>query len=163
MKHEKLLRQQGYDKADGDTCMKSGRALLYATNTIAIVGSWALDMNRTHMYNPNWPPHAKFHDAMTIMLGTLAGVGGLYFLRQKPLKPTSMAFAAVLPASFFFAQLSAFAFPNTGGIDAEFPEVVPRVAGKPLNEKPFSIAMLGLAAAGYLLTTRRGRQGKRAS
>jgi hypothetical protein len=31
------------------------------------------DMNETHIYNPHWPPHAKFHDGQTLSMSLLLG------------------------------------------------------------------------------------------
>ena len=138
----------------------AGIAMLYAPSVMALAGSWLADMNRTHMYNPNWPPHAKFHDAVTIAFGTLAGTAGLYFLRRRqPVgRKASLALAAALPGSFFLSQLSAFAFPNSGGLDTEFPDKVPNVKGHYLNEMPLALSMLALGAAGYLLARQSHRQ-----
>lgn len=44
---------------------------------VTLVGTWSafgsdvFDWNRTHIYSPRWPPHAKFHNAQTMLLGSL--------------------------------------------------------------------------------------------
>jgi hypothetical protein len=35
-----------------------GLLLLTATNLFQVIGTYAADWNKTHIYNPNWPPHA---------------------------------------------------------------------------------------------------------
>ena len=54
-----------------------GVKILYVANIAAMTGGWIADMNKTHMFNPKWTPHAKFHDAMSISAARLAGVSGL--------------------------------------------------------------------------------------
>ncbi len=41
------------------------------------------DWNATHIYNPLWPPHAKFHNAQTMTIAVLLGVSGLVFLWRR--------------------------------------------------------------------------------
>ncbi len=61
----------------------TGRLILTGVAALTAIGGFAMDWNRTHLFNPRWPPHAKFHDAWTILLGTLLGASGLYFLWSK--------------------------------------------------------------------------------
>src|SRR5262245_4227608 len=51
-----------------------GRWLLSGIAGLTAVSGYLADWNRTHLFNPRWPPHAKFHDAWSILLGT--GLGG---------------------------------------------------------------------------------------
>ena len=55
------------------------------------------------------------------------------------------------------AQWASFAFPGAEGLEAEFPEKVPRVKGVWVNERFFSALMLALIAAGYAAERRRRR------
>lgn len=141
--------------SDSLTSAHASRGILTAAAALCAVGGYAADWNRTHLFNPKWPPHAKYHDAMTILLGTLLGGGALFFLWRRP-RPSreDLALGALLPAAFFFAQAGSFAFPQTGGLEAEFPEKVPEIGSVRLNEKPFALGMLALIAAGYALGRR---------
>ncbi|MFL6289210.1 MAG: DUF6640 family protein [Actinomycetes bacterium] len=57
-----------------------GRFLLTSIAASTTVGGFVADWNRTHLFNPEWPPHARFHDALTVAMGALLGACGLYFL-----------------------------------------------------------------------------------
>lgn len=131
-----------------------GRGMLSVAAGLTAIGGFAADWNSTHLFNPKWTPHAKFHDALTITLGTFLGLGGLFFLWRKT-QPSKgdVALAAALPGAFFASQAASFAFPGAAGLEAEFPDKVPKLGGKTLNELPFSLAMLALLAAGYVLST----------
>jgi hypothetical protein len=45
-----------------------GRWLLSLVALFTIAGPYGADWNETHIYNPNWPPHAKFHNAQTMLV-----------------------------------------------------------------------------------------------
>ena len=134
-----------------------GRLLLTSAAALTAVGGFLADWNRTHLFNPEWPPHARFHDAMSIALGTLLGTCGLYFLlRRRGKDPQAdLALGALLPSLFWVAQGASFAFPGAEGLEAEFPGMVPRVKGVWVNERFFSALILALIAAGYAAERRR--------
>ncbi|WP_368783640.1 DUF6640 family protein [Arthrobacter sp. B1805] len=46
--------------------MKPARTVLRTIAVATAVGGFIADWNRTHLFNPQWPPHARFHDAMSI-------------------------------------------------------------------------------------------------
>src|SRR4051812_16567955 len=108
--------------------MTVGRKALRALALTTAVSGFVADWNRTHLFNPAWPPHARFHDAMTIALGTGLGGSALYLLRDGADRH-EVAVGAALPALFWTSMGAAFAFPGTAGLDVEFPQYVPRVRG----------------------------------
>ncbi len=57
---------------------RKGRILLTSIAALTAVGGFLADWNKTHLFNKKWTPHAKFHDAMTILLGTTLGGSGVY-------------------------------------------------------------------------------------
>lgn len=139
--------------------MSAGRTILNVVAATTTVGGFAADWNRTHLFNPNWPPHARFHDAMTVAVGALLGASGLYALhREGPDPDRDTAVGALLPAFFWTSMGAAFAFPGAQGLQSEFPHLVPRVKGVWIDERFASAGMLGLTALGYGLE-RRARRG----
>ena len=134
----------------------SGRAALRTLAATTAVAGFAADWNRTHLFNPDWPPHARFHDAMTIALGTGLGSTALYLLRDDA-DPREVALGAALPAMFWASMGAALAFPGTAGLEAEFPRYVPRIAGVWVNERFPSVLMTVAAAAAYALERRARR------
>lgn len=130
----------------------AGRVMILSAAAFTTVGGFLFDWNRTHLFNPKWTPHAKFHDAMTILLGSLLGAGGVYLLQKKGGdQAMQLKWGTLLPAFFWAAQAGSFAFPGAKGLEAEFPELIPKIGTVKLNEAPVSLLMLALLGAGYLL------------
>lgn len=124
-----------------------GISMLYALASITAFGGFVADFNRTHLFNPAWTAHAKFHDAMTISLGLFLGLLGLYFLVRRTHGDRHLLnMAGLFPAIFWASMVVSFFFPGTGGLEVDFPDLVPVVAGMPINELPVAIFMLVLIA-----------------
>ena len=45
-----------------------GKVVLTLAALYPPIGAFAMDWNETHLYNPRWSGHAKFHDAQTLSL-----------------------------------------------------------------------------------------------
>lgn len=131
---------------------RSGRGykMLFTVTALTIPSGFLADWNRTHLFNPRWTPHSKFHDAITILLAAFLGIGGLYYLSRSPKKSEELETAVLLPTLFWTSMLLAFAFPGARGLEAEFPDKVPKVGPLWINEAPASLLMLSLLAAGYV-------------
>jgi hypothetical protein len=138
------------------TKVNPGRSILLLTALVTAFGGFIADFNATHLFNPAWPAHARFHDAQTVVLGLLLGLLGLYYLLRDADDPQAdLGRAALLPALFWISQTASFLFPGTGGLEAEFPNRVPQLAGIWMNERVASISMLLLQAMGLVLARRR--------
>ena len=76
---------------------------------------------RMHMKNPHWPPHAKFHNGQTMLMGVFAGTLSLCCLFAPHTLTLPWFFAGVAAASLYWTAL-AFAqiFPDTALNDPEF-------------------------------------------
>jgi hypothetical protein len=47
----------------------AGKVLISLVAAETAVGPYLVDWNETHIYNPAWPPHAKFHNGQTMSMG----------------------------------------------------------------------------------------------
>lgn len=122
-----------------------------------ILGTARADLNRTHIANPAWPPHARFHAVAG--WGTNAGAQllALWLIwrpaPEGPERTLAITSAALLPAIAWLPFLPALITPGTAVEDE--PGHLPRVAGVPLNLVPATLVP-AISALGYALH-RRGR------
>lgn len=85
---------------------------------------------RQHLFNPLWPPHAKFHNCQTMLIGIFNGSVALAVLfGSQPLTLPAFLVAAAVAATYFVAMLLAPAFPGTAWTDPEFAAGTPRPLG----------------------------------
>ncbi|KAH6848062.1 hypothetical protein B0I37DRAFT_376544 [Chaetomium sp. MPI-CAGE-AT-0009] len=98
-----------------------------------LLGAPIADYNHTHIFNPRWPPHAKFHGAQTISLSVLLGLATLYYTWRPSLKAAStppavakqrkqdgLNMAVLTGTIYWLAGLASILYPGTDGIDPEF-------------------------------------------
>jgi hypothetical protein len=106
----------------------SSRLIFTAIGVSLPIAAHAADMNETHIYNPHWPPHAKFHDGQTLSMSILLG-GLTTFLAWKSSKnvPMMVAGAACAASLHFITQSTAILYPGTAYSD---PRVGPKVEPK---------------------------------
>ncbi|MYR95248.1 acetyltransferase [Streptomyces sp. SID4937] len=120
---------------------------------VAGVGPCIADWNETHIHNPDWPPHAKFHNAQTMSLGVgLAGAALLQLWRPADSRAgarSALDGGAVSAALYWVTQISALAYPGSRAVDPPGKQLFPQaVVALP------SLALVGL---GYALERRRLR------
>jgi hypothetical protein len=99
----------------------SSRLIFIVIGVTLPIAAHLADMNRTHIYNPHWPPHAKFHNGQTLSMSLLLG-GLTIFLAWWPSNNVrAMVTAAAVAASLYFiSQSTAILYPNTAYFDPEF-------------------------------------------
>ena len=118
---------------------------------VTIVGGIAADFNETHIYNPRWTPHAKFHTAHTMSMGVALGLSALYFVwRRRGDQAFQFRVALLLASLYWITQAAAGLFPETSFADPEFADRAPRPAGLPVQIVS-DVVLLGLLAAAYLM------------
>jgi len=117
-----------------------------------MIGTGRADLNRTHVFNVAWPPHARFHGAAG--WGTVAGlqVLTLWLLwrpgQRRTERDLAVKTAALLPTIAWLPFFPALATPGTAVEDE--PGHLPRVAGVPLNLVPATL-IPAISALGYAL------------
>jgi hypothetical protein len=124
-----------------------GRVLITLAALWSAGGSYIFDWNSTHIFNPNWPPHAKFHNAQTMLLGTCLGVLSLWILWAAKLEDKIKTQLAVLLASFYWlTQIGATLFPGTALTDPQF-----AYPGEPPHQLIVDLVMLLMLAIAWPL------------
>ncbi|KAK1827027.1 hypothetical protein QBC39DRAFT_184873 [Podospora conica] len=120
-----------------------GKIILTLDGVLLLVGAPLADYNHTHIFNPRWPPHAKFHGAQTITLSVTLGLATLFYTWGPSFKSTSrpaatpaiaatqhevrrqrardsLGTAAFVGSVYWLAGLAAILYPGTDGVDPEF-------------------------------------------
>ncbi|TGX49121.1 acetyltransferase [Sphingomonas gei] len=127
----------------------AGRCLLTLNAVGIAIGGFVADMNATHIYNPHWPPHAKFHDGQTMAFGVFLSLATLFFTwRRAGDRQTNVLAAALFGGVLYWAQAAANLFPGVTWIDPEFLK-----AGESLTDFPPQLYIdLGMSAVIILAT-----------
>lgn len=143
----------------------SGRILLGLVAFTTCIGGYVADWNETHIYNPRWTPHAKFHNGQTLSTGVLLGLTSLYYLFyfpsssksrqnspavQRERERVSLYIASWMATLNWVSQLSAVLYPGSLPVDPEF--------GGGFPQAYICALLLSIVAAGTLLEHRRLRK-----
>lgn len=111
-----------------------GRALISAIDVLTPLGAFAADWGRTHLHNPRWPPHAKFHNAQT--MASAVGLPALSLWElwgRRPADPSTersaLRLGTLLAAMYYLTQGTAILFPGTSVVDPEFEDTLPTLGG----------------------------------
>lgn len=132
--------------------LTTGRVLLTVIAVATVVSPYLADWNATHIYNPLWTPHAKFHNAQTMAMAVLLGLAALFFVWRR----TGGLRANLLPALLFaglywLSQAVAFGFPGVAWTDPELLGPGQSLADFPLQLKGDLVLFALLALAAWLL------------
>ncbi len=99
-----------------------------------------------HIKNPRWPPHAKFHNAQSILMGLTLGALSIGLLFQRPhLTESRLLLSAVLASIYWLCIFAAPVFPGTAFSDPEFAAGNPSPMGVPAQ------LFIGFVPVGILL------------
>ncbi len=131
---------------------RPGRWLLSLVGLFTSISPWAADFGKTHMFNDRWPPHAKFHNAQTLLLGTLLGLLTLFYVwRRRGLAIDNLKAASLLASMYWITQAGSGLLPNTALSDPEFLGTA-RLPFGLTGPQPFlDVVVLGVIAAAYAL------------
>ncbi|MGC4938513.1 DUF6640 family protein [Kribbella sp. DT2] len=125
-----------------------GRILISLAATATAAGPYIADWNETHIHNPAWPPHAKFHNAQTMSLGLALGATSLYHLWMRPSDDqAALDAAATLASLYWLTQISALAYPGSAAVDPPRTDRFPQAV--------IALPSLALIALGHMLERRR--------
>jgi hypothetical protein len=128
-----------------------GRLLVAAAVVGSGIGHAVADLNRTHVFNPRWMPHARFHTASAVATEVGWSLTSLWLLRRpgtRGERELALKIAALSPILGYAPFFIAVVVPGSEAEDE--PGEVPRVAGVPINLFVAGV-MSGLSALGYLL------------
>ncbi|KAF2831477.1 hypothetical protein CC86DRAFT_314860 [Ophiobolus disseminans] len=138
-----------------------GKSLLLLVNLITTIGPFLADWNETHIHNPTWPPHARYHNGQTMSMGLFIGLITFYALFITiPSTPspqqqlTHLTWVLVLQTMIYVSSLSGILYPGALWMDPEFGDGRPQLYGFPV--------VVGVAWVGWWVE--RGRlvgEGKR--
>ena len=84
---------------------KTGAWLLGIAAWASIVVPIAVDWNSSHLFNPDWPPHAKLHDAMSFLMSMGLGAGALYLMHTRARRGVGDIWAAGILAIWSWGAL----------------------------------------------------------
>ena len=132
-----------------------GRLLLSVTVLSVAMAPLTADLNESHIYNSDWPPHARFHTAVLMLLSIGLSLIGLWLLWRRTSEFRTYVFVAMLIpvlswGSFFLALL----LPGTGAEDV--PGELPRVVGLPVNLFVAAMFILVSVVAWWLSVSSQG-------
>lgn len=131
--------------------MRISRLVLTGAAVGTIVGTGSADLNATHVTNPRWPPHARFHGIAS--WGTVAGsqLLALWLLwrpgQEERDRDMAVQTAAALSALAWLPFFAAAATPGAAVEDE--PGHLPRIAGVPLNLVAATL-IPAVSAVGYI-------------
>ena len=111
---------------------------------------------RQHLWNPRWPPHAKFHNGQTMLMGIVSGSISLaILLGPRHLTLTDLLIAAAVAANYFVTMVLAPLFPGTDWTDPEFVAETGRLLGlAPQQLVSYVVCGLVLLAVGIAVLKR---------
>ena len=142
----------------------TGGLLISLVAVFTAVSPYLADWNVTHIYNPAWPPHAKFHNAQTMVLGALLGFLSIYclWLRKEISEQQKLNEATVLASLYWLAQIPAKFFPGTALTDPGINSLkMPVIFGIEFNQSTVGITVIyPLIVLGYYLESRLLRRAK---
>jgi len=135
--------------------MKFGRLVISGAAVGTIIGTGQADLNDTHVFNPRWPPHARFHGAAGWGTVTGAQLLALWLLWRRPSSPgeadLAARTAALLPVVAWMPFFPALLTRGTAVEDV--PGHLPRIARIPINLVPAALVP-ATSALGYFMYRR---------
>jgi len=138
----------------------TGKILISAVALFAPVGGVVADWNETHVHNPKWPPHAKFHNGQTLAFAfELAALSLWQLWRPTDAPRSALRWGTVLAGLYWAAQAPAVLAPGAALADPEFAHPERRIAGLPANQLTVqALFVWPLLAIGFFLANDRANE-----
>ncbi|MGO4452399.1 DUF6640 family protein [Phyllobacterium sp. TAF24] len=131
----------------------AGRIIVSFVAGFTAVSSHVADWSTSHVFNPAWPPHAKFHNGQTLAFAIAACLFCLWFTWRRSGEPRTNATAAITLASLYWiTQATAILYPGTAFFDPSFDDPRLYVLGLPIQVvlEIIALLLLGIAARLWL-------------
>lgn len=126
----------------------AARLLLTFTAVATLVGPVGADLNPSHVFNPERPPHARFHSVTSLVTTSGMSLIALWLVWRRSREPAiSMLVAAAVP---ILAWGSFIALVVPGAAVEDHPETLARLGGIPINVVVAAL-FTALAILGYAL------------
>ncbi|KAJ2957916.1 hypothetical protein NQZ79_g6446 [Umbelopsis isabellina] len=110
---------------------RPGKILLTLCAVGQAAGPFLADFNETHVLNPRWPPHARFHNGQTMSMGVCLALATLYYTwrstSSKSAERDSLKTASIFASVYYISGLSAILYPGTKWVDPEFGDGHPQL------------------------------------
>jgi hypothetical protein len=138
----------------GNVAARTGaKLLLTIANVATIFGPFFADWNASHIFNEEWPSHARFHGV--VGLGTALGLAGLSLVKLwSSSERSALDYAAAVPVAYWGSFFPATLVRGTGLDDPPHP--VGRIIGTKANVF-FATLTTATAVAGWVLALRSAR------
>jgi hypothetical protein len=132
---------------------QAGRIALSVPLAAGIIAFVAFQWNTTHVFNPKWHPHARFH---AVQLGlffiTLSCIGFWLIWGNAISPPTAAWLAAAVPVAFWGGEFAALLVPGTDpSPDPANPNTFPLLGAHVHGNLFFSACMMIFSLLGSAL------------
>src|SRR5213080_5476073 len=79
-----------------------GKMLISLAAILTAVAPFLADWNDSHLFSPQWSPHARFHGAVSLGMTTILSSVALWLLwRRSPEQDASVTVAAAIPMAYW--------------------------------------------------------------
>ncbi|MBC7926741.1 MAG: acetyltransferase [Bryobacteraceae bacterium] len=135
-----------------DNWLRPGRLILTLIALMTGVSPFLADWNTTHIYNPYWPPHARFHNGQTMLMGAALALLTIWALwRRSGDQASNFFWAAMLTSLYWATQAGAILFPGAGYTDPQLGTKLPTFSnGVVFNQTMLDAVILPLVLCAYL-------------
>ena len=134
------------------------RVLFCFVSIYLVAGAHIADYSRSHLLDPRWPPHAKFHDGQTLMFSIFLAALTIFFAVKKTQdKRTSLIATTSFAALYWVTQALAIVYPGTAFMDPEFNTPSAYLLGLPAQVVIDVIALCLIYVACYLAARKSSR------